>query len=114
MEIEHEDANLPVKNENLSENPSEDELETEVKKLKQKVRDIHFALGKFLHDDQIEALLNPSNNHMWGKKSINLSRKFFRCLGEPGYNFLRSTNYPLPPSRMLTKTSGRKKRQKSK
>lgn len=76
-------------------------LEEEIISLKKQLDDKNLLLKKFLTDEQIAILEQKSNK--WSSESIILGYKLRFSLGIHGYNYLRSTNYPLPSYSTLIK-----------
>ena len=54
------------------------------------------SVSKFLEEDQILRLQNPSSRMPWSDKTLQKSMQLYYTCGAKGYQFMREKGYPLP------------------
>lgn len=77
-------------------------LNQKKKELEKSIDEKNEILGKFLNHDQIK-VLEGGKMSSWSSESIVKGLKFMFALSIEGYDFLRSTGYPLPGYSTLTR-----------
>lgn len=93
-ELRQENKNLRLQVECLK-SSVKNALEDENKKLRQSLEEANRKLESFLNPDQIKSLSEGRIGN-WTNDSIVKGLKFRFALSVRGYEFLRSTGYPLP------------------